>query len=175
MCSSSPAKTPKSQIAREQYQKKFTYCCKSSRPHIRFPNLGIWQRDWSFPREFDFEGQQDLIAECPKDSGNRDSWMAQIKLCAYKDPGERSLEPIGDLPVFEGLLLRHMSAVAWCWDRDTGSSNPGRCMLAKVLWEVTFSPTKKPVDPRSGSLPAKQLTGREHSPTHRQKIGLKIY
>ena len=61
--------------------------------------------------------------------------MVQIKPYAYKDPEERSLEPIGDLPVFEGLLPRHVSVVAWCRDKDTGSSNPRRCMSAKVLWE----------------------------------------
>ena len=26
--------------------KMFSCCCKSSRAHNRFPNLGIWQRDW---------------------------------------------------------------------------------------------------------------------------------
>ena len=29
--------------------KKFSHSCKGSRPHIRLPNLGIWQRDWKSP------------------------------------------------------------------------------------------------------------------------------
>ena len=29
--------------------KKFSYCCKSSRAHNRFPNLRIWQKDWGPP------------------------------------------------------------------------------------------------------------------------------
>ena len=29
--------------------KKFSHSCKGSRPHIRLPSLGIWQRDWESP------------------------------------------------------------------------------------------------------------------------------
>ena len=47
--------------------KKSSHCCGSSRPHNRFPNLGIRQRDWEPPREFYFEGQWDLITELPQD------------------------------------------------------------------------------------------------------------
>ena len=31
--------------------KKFSHCCKSSRVHNRFPNLGVWQKDWELPKK----------------------------------------------------------------------------------------------------------------------------
>ena len=73
--------------------KKFLHCGESSRAHRRFPNLGIWQRDWE-PREFDFEGQWDLITGLPQDWRNR-LWRAQTKPCAYQDR-ERSSYPTWD-------------------------------------------------------------------------------
>ena len=36
--------------------KKFLHCCKGSRAHNRFPNLGIWQKDWEPPGK-----QQNLL------------------------------------------------------------------------------------------------------------------
>ena len=48
------------------------------------------------PRESDYEGQQDLITEFSQDWGNRDSWRAQTKPCAHRDPGERHSDPTRD-------------------------------------------------------------------------------
>ena len=48
-------------------------------------------------REFDFEGQWNLITELPQDWGNRDTWRAQTKTCAHQGPGERSSDPTRDL------------------------------------------------------------------------------
>ena len=47
-------------------------------------------------REFDFEGQWNLITELPQDWGNRDPRRAQTKPCADQDPRERSSGPTGD-------------------------------------------------------------------------------
>ena len=33
-----------------------------------------------FPRESEFEGQEDLITKLPQDRGNRDSWRVQTNL-----------------------------------------------------------------------------------------------
>ena len=52
------------------YTNKFSHCCESSRAHNTFPDLGISVR-LRTPREFDFEGQWDLITELPQDWGNR--------------------------------------------------------------------------------------------------------
>ena len=45
------------------YTKKFFHCWESCRASNGFPNLGIWQRNWEPPREFDFEIQWDMIIE----------------------------------------------------------------------------------------------------------------
>ena len=49
----------------------------------------------------------------------------------------------------------------------------GMCWHKSFL-EVTSSPTAQPIDSKTGLPQAKQLIGREHSPTH-QTIGFKIY
>ena len=45
--------------------KKFLYCCKSSRAHNRFSNLGDMAKGLRNPREFDFEGQWDVTGNFP--------------------------------------------------------------------------------------------------------------
>lgn len=60
-------------------------------------------------------------------------------------------------------------------DRSTGNSSPERCMLHKPFLEVACNPTIEPVDSKTESLQAKQLTRREQSPTHQQATVLKIY
>ena len=56
----------------------FLYYCKGSRPHIRLPSKGSGQGT-GIPREYDFEGQQDLITGPPQDWGNRDSTLRGCK------------------------------------------------------------------------------------------------
>ena len=56
-----------------------------------------------------------------------------------------------------------------------GAEVLGGAYLHKSFLEVTSSPTLDPVDSRTESPQAKQLTGREHRSTHHQTIGLKIY
>ena len=51
--------------------KKFSHCCESSRAQNRFSSLGDLAKGLRSPREFDFEGQWDLITELPQDWGNR--------------------------------------------------------------------------------------------------------
>ena len=46
-------------------------------------------------REFDFEGQRDLITELTQ-GGETDSWRAQTEPCVHWDPGERSSDPTRD-------------------------------------------------------------------------------
>ena len=50
----------------------------------------------SIAREFDFDGQQDLITELTLDWRNTDSWGTQTKPCVHQDPGERSSDPTRD-------------------------------------------------------------------------------
>ena len=61
------------------------------------------------------------------------------------------------------------------WDREAWPAAVHG--VAKSWTELGNWTTAKtePLDPRAGSPQAKQLTGREHNPTHQQIIGLKIY
>ena len=50
--------------------KKFSHCCKSSRAHNRFPNLGITQKDSEPPRETDsWRAQQKLVHTRTQEKG----------------------------------------------------------------------------------------------------------
>ena len=51
--------------------KKFSHYCESSRAHNRFSSLGNPAKGLRNSREFDFEGQWDLITELPHEWGNR--------------------------------------------------------------------------------------------------------
>ena len=62
----------------------------------------------------------------------------------------------------------------WC-TMGTGALATAVLGDSWVLQEVANSPTIESVDYRTGSPHAKQLTGREHSPTHQQMTGLKFY
>ena len=73
------------------------------------------------------------------------------------------------LSVSEGFLWRCGLAVACCRD---SSSSPGRCVLPQAILQVAISPAIEPIDSRTGLPQSKQLTGKEHSPTHQQTIGL---
>ena len=37
---------------RRRIPKKFSHCCKGSKPHVRLPSLGIRQRAWECPGNF---------------------------------------------------------------------------------------------------------------------------
>ena len=41
--------------------KKFLHCCKSSKAHNRFPNLGIQQKDWELPEKQTLEGHNKAL------------------------------------------------------------------------------------------------------------------
>ena len=56
-------------------------------PQPRDPAKGL-----RTPREYDFEGQWDLITEFPQDWGNR-LLEGTNKTCAHQDPGERNSDP----------------------------------------------------------------------------------
>ena len=75
--------------------------------------------------------------------------------------------------VFECLLWRYESAVACRRNRDSGSSSPG--LGGAVCWHKYFWRRSPLLPLPHHSLASGQTTGREHSPAHQQKIGLKIY
>ena len=91
--------------------------------------------------------------------------------CWHQDPGERSSDPTRN---WARLACEHPGVsgrgVGWQW--PTAGSG---------LWlQQTWEPLNAGIRPFEGgchyhSLAWGQTTGREHSPTHQQKIGLKIY
>ena len=72
--------------------KKFSHCYGSSRAHNRFPDLGIWQRNWDPSGTLTLEASGIWLQNFHR-TGETDSWRAQTKLCAHQDPGERSSDP----------------------------------------------------------------------------------
>ena len=96
------------------------------------------------PKEFDVEGQWDLITELPQDWGNRllasKKKKKKQKTCMYQGPGERSSDPTRDWArcvwVSRSVLWRCGSTVT-CWVvRGTDYNSHGKpSMLAYVLWK----------------------------------------
>ena len=57
----------------------------------------------------------------------------------------------------------------------TSSQEKGAVSPKDTEWEMPMSVQESPVEAWVHSFASGQATGREHSPTHQQKIGLKIY
>ena len=130
----------------------------------------------SIARDFDFDGQQDLITELPVYWGSTDSWRTQTKPCVHQDPGERSSDPHKRLSqtclcVLGSLWQRHELTVACCRVRGTDYTSLGRPSMAAGI--SPFGEGHHYHHCPYQSLASGQSTGREHSPTHQQKIGLK--
>ena len=108
-----------------------------------------------------------MVTELTQDWGNR-LWRAQTEPCVHQDPGRIAVTPQEtdpDLPVsvqesqkggvgqwWPAAGSRVLRVVAGAWD-----------LLKEVA--IIFIISKH----------HSQTTGREHSPAHQQKIGLKIY
>ena len=107
-----------------------TYC-EYSKHHIRVPSLGTQPSDWESPGNLTLKASGICIKH-PQDwrkwrllegtnkilralgTRGKDQWPPQ------------EIEP--DLPVSEGLLQKHVLAMAHHGDRGTGNSSPGRCL-----------------------------------------------
>ena len=103
--------------------KKFSHCCEGSEPHIRFPSLGIQQRDWESPenlalktRGFDYKTFTGLgETEIPVLEG-------ATKPCLNQDSEEKSSDPHRRVNMW-----RHGLAGVHHWD---GGTSLGRSPLA---------------------------------------------
>ena len=142
--------------------KKFLHCCKSSRVHNRFPNLGIWQRESEPPGNLTLKASGIWLQNSPR-TGETDSWRAQH--CAHQDPGERNSDPRG----WARLACECLGVSSWGVG-DSGQPQ-GQGHWLQQLWE----PRCAGVSPLGGQhychypyhyLAWGQTTGREHSPTH---------
>lgn len=72
--------------------KKFSHRCKSSRAQNKFPNLGIWQRNWEPPRNLTLKVNGTWLQNFYR-TGETDSWRAQTKPCVHQEKWERSCVP----------------------------------------------------------------------------------
>ena len=106
-----------------------------------------------------------VFTKLSPDWGNIEFWTAQTKPCVHQDPGERSSDPTID---WARLAVSVPESAACRVVRGTDSSSPGwRSMLAE--WR------RLPLSlPQFGLRPNSGAWG-EYSPTHQQKIWLKIY
>ena len=99
------------------------------------------------------------------------SWRAQTKPCVHHDPGERSSDPHKRLTQIylwgsRSLWQRRGVAVACCRVGGTACSSAYMGPLEGGHSHLHYL---------HHSLASDQITGREHSPAHQQKVGLKIY
>ena len=74
--------------------KKFSHCCKCSRAHKTFPNLGIQQRDWEPSGNLTLK-TSGIWCRISRGLGKH-SWEGQEKLCAHQNLRERSSDPTRD-------------------------------------------------------------------------------
>ena len=99
-------------------------------------------------------------------TGKTDSGRAQTEPCVHQDPGERSNEwPHKRLNQTCPQVSRMYGSMVLCYRVGALSLT---LHARELLKEVTIIYLHH-------SLASGQTTGREQSPTHQQKIGLKIY
>ena len=126
---------------------------------------GIWL--WR-PVDYDYGTSTGL--------GRRDSWRAQTKLCAHQNSGERGSDPIRTRARLACVRLGVYGGGGGQWWPAHGQGH-----WLRQSWEAWHAG----VSPSEGcchyhyypyhSLASVQTIGREHSPTHQQKIGFKTY
>ena len=150
--------------------KKFLHCFDSSRAHNRLPILGIQQRDWQSPGNLTLKVSRVWLQNFQR-TGETDSWRAQTKPCAHWDPGERSNDPSRDWarPACKYL---EVSGGGMGWQR------PATGLGHWQFWEVQHAgirPFGEGCQYPYHSWALGQTIRREHSLTHQQKIGIKIY
>ena len=119
-------------------------------------------------REFDFEGQRDLITELTQDWGNRLLESTHRTLCAL---GPRRKEQWPHKRLSQTCL----------WVSRSFRQRRGSTLTCHGVRGIEYNSAC--ISPFEGgcchnpyhSLASGQTIGRKHSPTHQQKIGLKIY
>ena len=160
-------------------QKNFLHCCKSSRTHNRFFNLGIWQRDWEPPREFVFEGSGIWLQNFYS-TEETDSWRAQTKpyfcfVCGPRAQEKGAVTPQETEPDFP-VSVQESPAETWLhsglwWGQEHWIQQSWELWLAVIIpeWGHHYHLYLYHI------LASGQTTGRESSPTNQQRIRLKDY
>ena len=159
----------------------FAHWSEGSEPHIRLSNLGVQQWEEEFPENQTLKAIRIWLQGFNRTGETQTPLLEGTHkvVCASgprgKEQGPHRRLNHTYLLVLEGLLQRQGVAVAHHGDKDTGSRSSGKHSLAWALLESAISPTKKPAASSAGLPQAKQPTGRELSPTHQQKSGIKFY
>ena len=128
---------------------KSTHWSEGSEPHVRLPNLGVWQLEEEFLENQTVKASGIWLQNFDRTGGNRDSTLeghTQSSVCIRtqgkeKWPHRRLNQTY--LLVLEGFLQRQGVAVAHRGDKDTGSRSSGKYYLVWALPESTISPTKE--------------------------------
>ena len=118
---------------REQLYQRNTHFCKSPKAYNRFPNLGIWQRDWEAPGNLTLKASGIWLQNCSR-TGETDSWRTKTKLCVHQEPGERSSDPTRD---WDRLAYECPGVSSGDRDHQAGALNttvPG----ATTCWHNSF-------------------------------------
>ena len=157
-----------------------SHSCEGSKPHVRLPSQGIWQRDWESPGNLTVKASRLWLQDSHMTGKQRPHCSrAQTKSCVLQDPGERSSDPTGDwtrpTTTVGGSPMEVGVSSGSSWGQGHWRQQSWKMPLVWVLLEVTINPTTEPTDSRAGSPQAKQLTGREHNPTHQWIMGLKFF
>ena len=147
--------------------KQFSPCCKNSRTHNRYPNLGIWQRDWQSSGNLTLKTSRIWLQYLPR-TGETDSWRAQQNLVHARTQEKGAMAPQEtepDLPVsvWESLVEAWInSGVSWGQGHSLQQLGAG------------ISPFEGDSHYPYHRLASGKTTGREHNPIHQQKTVLKI-
>ena len=147
--------------------RKSSHCCKSSSSHNRFPNLGIWQRNWAPPGNLTLKVRRIWLQNFHR-TGETDPWRAQTKSCALTGPRRKQQWPHKETEPDLPVSVQVSPPEAWV---ERGLQWGQRHWLQQT-WHKSF--WRRSLLPYS-SFVSGQTTEREHSPTHQQKIGFKIY
>ena len=130
----------------------------------------MWQREWELPGKLTLEASGISLQNFHR-TGETYPWRAQTKPCAHQDPGERISDPTRDWPRLScegpGVSSRGMGGQ---WQVE------GLEALSVAMRSWVFLKEIPIIFITSTIVLSQVKTGeREHSPTHQQKIGLKIY
>ena len=154
---------------------KFSYRSECSEPCSRLPSLGSLEQEKEPPENQTLKASGFWLQEFHRTGGNKHSTLKGCTqgLVHTRTQGKKQWphKSLGQtyLLVLEGLLWRWGAAVAYCRDKDTGSSSSGEYSLAWALLEATIfssrpGPTQQPVGSSAGMLQAKQPQGRNTAP-----------
>ena len=132
-------------------------------------NFPIWGsgKETENPQGIWLDGQWDLIAELPQDWGNKSLGEHKPNFVPTRTQGEGAVTPQETEPDLS-VSVQESPVEAWaCSGLSWGQRHWIQQSWYKYFWRELLLPLSV--------FCLRLAAGREHSPTHQQKIGLKIY